>query len=73
MAKRKPTERTISAELRQAIADSGLTHYAIGKAAGVSPAVISRFSTGERGLTLAVADRLCQALNLGLSTREKVQ
>ena len=72
MAKRK-VERTISAELRQAIADSGLTHYAIGKAAGVSPAVISRFSTGERGLTLAVVDRLCQALSLCLSMREKVQ
>lgn len=72
MAKRK-VERTISAELRQAIADSGLTHYAIGKTAGVSPAVISRFSTGERGLTLAVADRICQALNLCLSTRGKVQ
>jgi len=72
MARRK-VERTISAELRQAIADSGLTHYAIGKAAGVAPAVISRFSTGERGLTLAVVDRLCQALSLCLSTREKVQ
>lgn len=72
MARRK-IERTISAELRQAIADSGLTHYAIGKAAGVSPAVISRFSTGERGITLAVVDRICQALNLCLSTRGKVQ
>lgn len=69
MAKRKTAERTISAELRQAIADSGLTHYAIGKAAAVSPACISRFVTGERSVTLAVVDRLCQALGLSLKTR----
>ncbi|MFN6106055.1 MAG: helix-turn-helix domain-containing protein [Planctomycetaceae bacterium] len=69
MAKRKTAERTISAELRQAIADSGLTNYAIGKAAAVSPAVISRFVTGERSVTLAVVDRLCQALGLSLKTR----
>lgn len=69
MAKRKTAERTISAELRQAIADSGSTHYAIGKAAKVSPACISRFVTGERSVTLAVVDRLCQALGLSLKTR----
>lgn len=67
MAKRK-IEQTISAELRAAIADSGLTHYAIGKRAKVSTAVISRFAIGERSLTLPVVDRLCQALNLSLTT-----
>lgn len=61
---------TLSAELRAAIATSGITAYSLGQRAKVSPAVISRFVTGERGLTLAVVDRLCQALNLTLAVRK---
>lgn len=61
---------TLSAELRAAIGTSGMTAYSLGQRAKVSPAVISRFVTGERGLTLAVVDRLCQALNLTLAVRK---
>ena len=58
---------TISDQLRQAIADSGLTHYALGKAAGVAPAAIDRFVSGERSLRLDTVDKLCEALGLCLS------
>jgi hypothetical protein len=40
--------------------------YALGKKANVSQGVISRFLGGERGLTLATAERLVMALNLHL-------
>lgn len=63
----RPNRNTISYQLRRAIeARSDLTTYALGKAAGVSPAVISRFLSQERGLTLETADRLALALGLRL-------
>jgi plasmid maintenance system antidote protein VapI len=59
--------------LEQAIKDRmmslHLTAYAAGKMSGVSPTVIQRFLNGERGLTLATADKLCQALDLTLSVK----
>jgi hypothetical protein len=39
--------------LRDAIRGSGLTHYALGKAAGVAPAQLDRFVSGERSLSRA--------------------
>jgi Helix-turn-helix len=43
-----------------------LTSYALGRDAGVAPAVISRFLAGDRGLTMATADRVAEALGLRL-------
>jgi hypothetical protein len=58
---------TISGQLKRAIVASGLTHYAIGKAAGVDPGIILRFMSGEREtLKLATVDRLAVALGLRL-------
>jgi hypothetical protein len=68
MGKRKTLDQeTINVQLKQAIAASGLTHYAIGKAAGVDPGVISRFTTGERTLRLETVDRIAAALGLRLT------
>ena len=44
-----------------------MTHYAIGKAAGVDPGVISRFMVGERTRRLETVDRLAAALGLRLT------
>jgi len=60
--------RDLSGDLRQAIADSGRTHYAIGKAAGVAPEVIDRFVSGERDIRLATASKLASALRLKLKS-----
>lgn len=49
--------------------ESGLTHYAIGKAAGVAPAQLDRFVAGERGLSLATAAKVAAALGLVLVPR----
>lgn len=53
--------------LKKAIADSGLSHYAISQKANVSEAVISRFVSGKRaGLTVETAERLAGALGMKL-------
>jgi plasmid maintenance system antidote protein VapI len=62
---------SIEAALRKAIKGSGLTHYAIGKAADVAPSVIDRFilpaeDPRHRGITLATAARIAAALGLEL-------
>ncbi|MDB5344371.1 MAG: hypothetical protein JWP89_2748 [Schlesneria sp.] len=54
--------------LRQAIKDSGKTHYAIGKLAEVAPGVLDRFVAGTRGITLATASKVAGVLGLGLMT-----
>lgn len=59
----------IDETLREAIRRSGLTHYAIGKAAGVAPAQLDRFVAGERDLTLATAAKVADALGLALVPR----
>ena len=62
-------KRNIVDQLRQAIRDSGQTEYAIAKASGVSQSVVNRFSTGERGISLDTAAKLCEYLDLDLRPR----
>lgn len=57
---------TIAEQLRTAITASGLTHYAIGKAAGVAPQVIARFARGERDIRLETAANIAKALGYEL-------
>jgi plasmid maintenance system antidote protein VapI len=59
----------IGETLRKAIVDSGLTSYALGKAAGVSSGMIDRFKRGERDLRLSTAEKLCETLGLTLAPR----
>ena len=48
--------------MKQAIIDSGMTHYAIGKASSVAPDMIGRFMRGDRGINLATASKLATTL-----------
>lgn len=52
--------------LRAAIAKDERTHYAIAKLAGVTPDVLDRFATGERGLNLTTASKVAAVLGLHL-------
>jgi plasmid maintenance system antidote protein VapI len=61
--------KPIDTALRDAIRGSGLTHYALGKAAGVAPAQLDRFVAGARGLSLASATKIATALELVLVPR----
>jgi len=53
--------------LRQAIADSGLTLYRIGKGTGIAYPVLYRFASGERDLTLETASRLADYFGMRLT------
>ena len=53
-------------QLKQAIAKSKETDYAIAKGAGVSQSVLNRFIHGHRGISLETAAKLCEYLKLQL-------
>jgi transcriptional regulator with XRE-family HTH domain len=63
---REKERQTFSNQLRQIMANSGLSRYEIAKRSGVDEAALSRFASGERGLTTDTLDRLTQALGLEL-------
>ena len=44
--------------------DAGVTRYAISKATGIDQAVLSKFLSGERGMSLESLDKLAAFLKL---------
>lgn len=56
----------IDEQLRAAVAESKLSAYALAKESGVSAAVLSRFLSGERDITLGTAAKLAHVLGLTL-------
>jgi len=71
MTKKQPT---IEASLKAAIIKSKMTHYALAKAAIVTPSQIDRFMLSvddprHRGISLATASRLAEVLGLELLAR----
>lgn len=60
---------TLANDLRTAVTNSGMTHYAIGKASGVAPEMIDRFMTG-RDIRLTTASKICEVLGYGLAKIE---
>jgi transcriptional regulator with XRE-family HTH domain len=61
----------LSSQLRRAVAESGLSRYRIAKDVGVSQATLSKFMSGQRGLSMAVMDRIGERLGLSLVKRPK--
>ncbi len=57
-------------ELREAIQKSGLSLTKLAEMADTSDSQLSRFMRGERGLTIDVAGRVCEALGLHLVAGE---
>jgi hypothetical protein len=62
-------ENSLSAVIRQALADCPDSMYELGRASNVTPASISRFKNRERSLSLRSAERLCVPLGLRLVRR----
>jgi transcriptional regulator with XRE-family HTH domain len=62
-----PEPETVCHQLRQAIQDSGKTHYRIGKDAGVKPEMVSRFARSERDVRGETFAKICIALGLRLT------
>jgi plasmid maintenance system antidote protein VapI len=69
MAKRRT--KTMTAQLRQAIDDSGLTRYAIAKATGIDESALSKFYNGQRGINTNTLDKLGECLGLRIVMGEK--
>jgi hypothetical protein len=65
MAKKK--EPGLTEQLRTAIRESGLTLTELSKRADLALPMLTRFVKGERGLTLASAEKVCEALRLRLA------
>jgi plasmid maintenance system antidote protein VapI len=64
--KRKRRPGSVVDQLRRAIRDSGLTHYRIGKDAGVKPEIVARFVRGERDVRAETFAKIATALGLEL-------
>lgn len=62
MTKKRP--KLLTDQLRQAIADSGLTRYRIAKETGISESALAQFYNGHRGLSMEAINALGEFLQL---------
>lgn len=60
----------LSEQIRRAIRDCGLTRYAISKETGIAQETLSRFMSGERGMSMQSLDILADLLNLDIVARK---
>ncbi len=58
-------------DVRTAIRESGLSRYEIAQKTGVSQSVLSRFMSGETGMTLATLERIAPLLGLEIVIRKR--
>ena len=58
-------------QIRRAAVTSGMRQSALARAVGLSKSSMSRFLSGERGLSMAVLDRLANVLGLDIRTRRR--
>ena len=56
----------LSDQFRRAVDASGMTRYRIAKELGIAESTMSRFMSGDRGLSLEYLDRLAELLDLKL-------
>ena len=62
---------SVAEQLRNVIAQSGETHYRIGKSAGIAPSILDRFVSRETDyLGGRNVDRLCEYFGLELSEKK---
>jgi transcriptional regulator with XRE-family HTH domain len=61
--------QTLSNQVRKAVNASGRSRYRVCQDLGIDQATLSRFMSGERGLTLKVLDRLTEYLGMTLRDR----
>jgi plasmid maintenance system antidote protein VapI len=73
MSKLKKKPRTVCDQLRDAIRESGKTHYRVGKDAGLKPEIVARFVRGERDITGQTFAKLAAALGLTLVPATKAE
>lgn len=57
----------LSDEIRQAVDASGLTRYRISKELGIAESTMSRFMSGQGGLSMEYLDALAKLLDLHIT------
>jgi hypothetical protein len=62
---------TVSDSIRNAIKNDARSMCAIAKDSGVHVSNLSRFVSGERGLSLVAVDKICVALNMTMKRSER--
>jgi transcriptional regulator with XRE-family HTH domain len=61
----------LSEQIRRAVDVSGLTRYRICKELGIAESTLSRFMSGQGGLSMEYLDRLAELLDLRIETGER--
>lgn len=64
MAKKKPM--SLEDRLRAAVKKDGRTQYAIAKAAGITPIMLTRFIHGERSVSVPTFEKIARVVGLNL-------
>lgn len=64
---RSKKQPALSDKLKAAIAESGMTIYAVAQGSGVSHPILSRFLSGQRDLRLATAEKLAAFFGMTLT------
>jgi hypothetical protein len=64
MAKKRTRRPKVSEQVRRAIKDCGLTRYRISQLTGIDQASLTKFMSGERGLSSKALDTLGKLLDL---------
>jgi transcriptional regulator with XRE-family HTH domain len=67
--KKRPRRVLLSDQLRLIIEDCGMTRYEIAKRTGIDQSTLTRFMSGERGLSTAALDTLGEFLDLEVVQR----
>jgi transcriptional regulator with XRE-family HTH domain len=68
---RQQQSAKVSDQLRRIIVDCGLSRYEISRRTGIDEGTLSRFMSGERGLSMKALDRLGENLGLTVNMRRK--
>lgn len=69
MTKRRTKRASVSDQVRAAVERCGLTRYRIAKETGIDQATLSKFLSGERGLSTTALDTLGELLDLEVIMR----
>jgi plasmid maintenance system antidote protein VapI len=64
---------TLAETLREAIADSGMSHYAIAERSGVDEAALSKFVRGLKTINIETADKLMIVLGLEVRATKRAR
>lgn len=70
MAKKRNSRLKVSEQVRAVIEGCGLTRYEISKRSGIDQSALTRFMSGERGLSTTALDTIGELLGLDIVIRK---